>query len=49
MGPLKKLKFNLARLPSSSIPCEQTEDIERFRVSEITGQIFQLIEDSSMQ
>ena len=33
--------------PGSSVPCEQTKNIERFGVNKESGQIFQPVESSS--
>ena len=32
--------------PDSSVPCEQSENIERFRVNEVSCQIFQPVGNS---
>ena len=34
-------------LATFKVPCEQSENIERFRVNDVSGPIFQLVENSS--
>ena len=41
--PLLKVKI----YPGLSFPCEQSENIEQFRVNKMSGQIFQMVENSS--
>ena len=44
---VKPLKKRNIQLSSSSVPCEQRETIERFRVKEVSGQILHSVENSS--
>ena len=44
---VKPLKKRNIQRSSSSVPCEQSESIERFRVKEVSGQILRSVENSS--
>ena len=44
---VKPLKKRNIQPSSSSVPCEQSKSIERFRVKGVSGQIVQPVENSS--